>query len=771
MSRLWPCFIALSMSLCATAAAAQGFDIKTVDPETFRAIAFKISDAQRPDIDGTLTEEAWALAPSQGHFIQREPAYGSPSTEPTQFKILYDEKNLYIGVWVWDSEPGGIMGSEMKRDAGLNKGDQVKITIDTFHDHRNAFYFSTNPLGAYKDANTIENGRTINYDWNAVWNNKTTIDDKGWYIEIEIPLSQLRFRTTIGEATWGLNLCRILFRKNEESYWVPFPREWGASGFARVSNAGVLEGLKDLKARRRIEFVPFVSPAASRDYLAASDFDADAKYGGDFKIGLTNDLIADFTYHTDFAQVEADQEVVNLTRFSLFFPEKRQFFTETAGIFDFGKSVSAGLGGEAATNDPGLLNLFYSRRIGLVDGQQVPIIGGGRLTGRVGDYAIGVMNIATDKEALATREIDSANFTVMRLKRNVLRSSNIGALFVNSADGISEYNRAIGIDGGFVLGPRVSLTTVMAKTFSQGSGIRDQGSGIGDRGSGIGDQGSGKTMAGVVDFAWKSDKFTYGGQYLDVGEKFNAEMGYIPRLDIRAGNVRAGWTPRPKFGGIRQMTLAGSANYYENHAGVVDSRTQGASVSIQRQDTSGAGASVWHEYDNLSAPFATAGTTLPPGNYSWTYGSISYSSNRTRRMYGSIGVDVGGYYNGDRQTVRGNFTIQAGKTLLFEPVYTHNRVVLPGRPVYSSNVLNFRVSHSFSPDFYLKGFVQYNDDRKSASFNFLWWYHYKPGSDLYVVYNQGWDIDLPLTSREALENSYRVRQRSLAVKMTYWLAR
>jgi hypothetical protein len=751
------CCAIATLVFAVSPAAAQSFDIRTVDPATFRAIAFKITEAQRPSIDGKLTDEAWALAPAQGNFIQREPSFGAPSSEKTEFRVLYDDHTLYIGVWLWDSEPAGIMGSEMKRDAGLNKGDQLKITIDTFHDHRNAFYFSTNPLGAYKDANTIENGRTINYDWNAVWDNRTTIDDRGWYIEIAIPLSQLRFRTAIGESTWGLNLCRILFRKNEESYWVPFPREWGANGFARVSNAGVLEGLKDLKARRRLEFVPFLSPTASKDYGAApsaalgSPVAIDTKFGGDFKIGLTNDLIADFTYHTDFAQVEADQEVVNLTRFSLFFPEKRQFFTETAGIFDFGKSVSAGLGGEAAANDPGLLNLFYSRRIGLVDGQQVPIIGGGRMTGRIGDYAIGVMNIATEEETLATREIENANFTVVRLKRNVLRNSNIGALLVNSANGISDYNRAIGIDGGFVLGPRASLTTVLAKTFSPNA--------------------AGNDLAGVVDFGWKNDKFTYGAQYLDVGEKFNAEMGYIPRLDVRAGNVRAGWTPRPKFGGIRQMTFAGSANYYENHAGVVDSRTQGASVQMQRQDTSGAAASVWREYDNLAAPFATAGTTIPVGGYSWTYASMSYSSNRTRRMYGSVGVDAGGYYNGDRQSLRTNLTLQVGKTLLFEPQYVHNRVTVSGRPLYTSNVLNFRVSHSFSPDFYLKGFIQYNDDRKSASFNFLWWYHYKPGSDLYVVYNQGWDVDVPLTSRDVPSASSRVRSRSLAIKMTYWLAR
>jgi hypothetical protein len=343
------------------AAAQTAFDIRTIDPETFRAVAFRLAEGQQPRIDGRLTEEVWALAPVQGNFIQREPAYGAPATEPTEFRILYDDRTLYIGVWVWDSTPSLVMGSEMKRDSGLNKGDQLKITIDTFHDHRNAYYFSTNPLGAYKDANTVENGRTINYDWNAVWDNKTSIDDRGWYIEIAIPLSQLRFRTTIGESVWGINFCRILFRRNEESYWVPFPREWGPSGFARVSNSGVLTGLSGLKSRRRIEFVPYLLPTASRDYVAAASAATDAQFGGDFKLGLTNDLIADFTYHTDFAQVEADQEVVNLTRFSLFFPEKRQFFTESAGIFDFGKAGTSS-GGDASASDPGLLSLFYTRR-------------------------------------------------------------------------------------------------------------------------------------------------------------------------------------------------------------------------------------------------------------------------------------------------------------------------------------------------------------------------------------------------------------------------
>lgn len=411
--------------------------------------------------------------------------------------------------------------------------------------------------------------------------------------------------------------------------------------------------------------------------------------------------------------------------------------------------------------------MFYSRRIGLVEGQQVPIIGGGRVTGRMGNYAIGALNISTEEETVGARQLDGANFTAIRVKRNVLANSSVGAIFLNSHNGNSDYNRSVGLDSSLVLGQHATISGIVAKTFSpeQVTAGTDPTEG-GDASSGFG-----RTGAAVVDFLWKHDKYNYGAQYKDVGTDFNAEMGFIPRLDVRAGTLTAGWTPRPQWRGVRQLTFDGSMDYFENHAGRVDSRTQEVSARLQRHDTSNGRLSVRSEYDNLSVPFFTAGTALPVGEYSWTTASASYSSDRTKRVSGTLATDIGGYYSGDRQTIKANLNIQLGKTLLFEPNYTHNRVQLPGRPDYASNVVNFRVSHSFSPDFYLKGFVQYNDDRKTASFNFLWWYHYKPGSDLYVVYNQGWDIDLPLTSRDVIASSARVRSRSLAVKMTYWLAR
>jgi hypothetical protein len=367
----WPVLLALNIAVLIPGLAAgrqAPVDLATIDPQTFHAIAVRLPKGQAPRVDGRLDDAVWQLAPAQGNFIQREPNPGAPISERTEFRILYDDRKIYFGLWAFDSEAGGIRASEFKRDSGLAKGDQMRIVIDTFHDRRNGFYFATNPLGALKDAQYTDNARVTNNDWNAVWECRTTRDDKGWYAEIAIPFSQLRFKTAIGETTWGLNVGRRIVRKNEESYWVSYPRAQGAYGFARLSNAGVLDGLRDLKSMRRLDLIPFVAPTTDRDYTTGTSTTRLSRFGLDARVGVTDTLTADLTYKTDFAQVEADQEVVNVSRFSLFFPEKRQFFTETAGLFNYGK-----VGMENGDQGPGLLPLFYSRRIGLTDdGAEVP---------------------------------------------------------------------------------------------------------------------------------------------------------------------------------------------------------------------------------------------------------------------------------------------------------------------------------------------------------------------------------------------------------------
>ena len=728
---------------------------RTIDHESYRAIAARLPEGQAPRIDGKLDDAIWATAPLQGNFIQREPRFGARASEKTEFRILYDDRNIYIAVWAWDSNPDGILGSELKRDSGLRKGDQIKINFDTFHDHRNAFYFSTNPLGAYKDANSVENGRTINYDWNAVWNNKTSVDDKGWYVEASIPLSQLRFPTTIGEALWGFNVCRIILRKNEEDYWVPFPREWGAGGFARMSGAGVLSGLNDLRARRRMEFVPYLLPTASRDYITQGSPATEAKFGGDFKIGLTNELTADLTYHTDFAQVEADQEVVNLSRFSLFFPERRQFFTESAGIFDYGKSAS-GLGGDAAAGDPGLLALFYSRRIGLADGQEVPIQAGGRVTGRVGavcarrtqrehrgrdhstrrhpdDAERGELHRAA-RQAQHPQQVEPGRRVPQQPGRHLglqpRRRPRRRVLPRPESDDHrpagarpSPRMRCWPTRPAAPIWPASSTSTTRRTSSTPARSTRTSA--------------RGSTPRWVSCRGWTSAprrrrQPTHRGRNGAASARCSTRAQWSTTKTIRAASTRARRPPRLRCSGRTRRARRSPS---------IDSTTARSFPS------------------RLPAPSSR------PASYDWTTVAMNYVSNQGKRVYGSATVNLGGYYDGDRQSVQGAVNFIVGRTLLFEPNYTRNRIVLPGRPIYTSNVVNMRVSHSFSPSLFLKGFAQYNDDRRTASFNFLVWYIYKPGSDLYIVYNQGWDANLPVPQQ------YNVRNRSLAVKMTYWLAR
>jgi len=738
------------LALCLTwlaprAAAGQApIDLAHIDPQTFHAMAVRIPRGQAPKIDGRLDDAAWALAPAQGNFIQREPNAGAPISERTEFKVLYDDRKIYFGLWAFDSDPNGIRASEYKRDSGLAKGDQMRIVIDTFHDRRNGFYFATNPLGAEKDAQYTDNARVTNNDWNAVWECRTSRDGHGWYAEIAIPLSQLRFKTAIGETTWGLNVGRRIVRKNEESYWVSYPRAQGAYGFARLSNAGVLDGLRDIEARRRLEVVPFVAPTASHDDVTGTSTTDLAHYGVDARVGITDTLTADITYKTDFAQVEADQEVVNTSRFSLFFPEKRQFFTETAGLFNYGKT-----GTENGDQGPGLLPLFYSRRIGLTDdGLEVPILAGGRVTGRAGPYTLGVMNIETDElsSTAPAFQLPRANYTVIRVKRNVFGYSSVGAIFLNKEGGGGpDYNRTAGVDLNLVLGKTTTLTALAARTFTPGVTSGD--------------------FAGGFDFAYQKDRYNYGLTYLDVGPAFNAEMGYIRRTDIRNPKVRAAWTPRPKWRGVRQLTVGGLLDTYANHAGQPVSQTTDGQFVTAFDDTSTLTVDVAHDTDRLAVPWRLGNGIVPVGRYDWNTFTASYVSNASLRVSGSAGVQTGSYYSGDKTTLTAGLSVLPVSRLLAEMSYTRNRITLPAVPVYITNTVSTRVSYSFSPFLFAKGFIQYNDAKRQATVNLLLWYIYRPGSDFYIVYNQGWDTDL------AGPHFMQPRSRSLSVKLTYWISR
>ena len=721
-------------------------DIRSMDPHDFRAVAVRLPEGVAPRIDGQLDDEVWQLAPAFGDFIQRVPDVGMPSTHRTEFRILYDDTRVYVAIWAFEPHEGGVIASELERDARLRKGDAVRITFDTFHDHRNLFYFSTNPLGVFKDGHVTDNVR-MNWDWNAVWDVGTSKDERGWYSEFEIPLSQLRFRDQAKEQVWGINVVRMLTHEREESSFVPLPREWGNAANFRASGSGLLLGLEGIRPRRRLEFIPFLAPGIARDFDGGTPTDLRGEFGADLRIGLTQTLNADLTYGTDFAQVEADQEIVNLTRFSLRFPEKRQFFTEGAGTFAYGAG-----GGGGGGRGGGPLSLFYSRRIGLSsDGQEVPILAGGRVTGNPGAYTVGLLNVQTEATSYLdddeTVYVPRANYTVARLKRNVLNSSSIGVMALNRQGAVrgKAYNRSLGIDGVFTLPNNVRVVSLLAKTFSPGIEGRD--------------------MAGALSVDWTGDRFGANGSYTDIQEDFNAEMGFIRRVDIKTTSLGAGWTPRPDWPGVRQLSFSAGLEYIENHAGTLESRERELSFSLQRDDETNVRLGVSDEYDLLTSPFSVGPSTVAPGGYSFTTFSGSVGTDRTRRVYGGVGADFGGYYGGNKRTLNANLNFLALETLLFENNYTRNRITFPNSPLYVTNTLNTRVTYSVSPTLFLKAFVQYNDARKLTNLNLLLWSVYRPGSDLYIVYNQGWETGLPDP------DGPRVRSRSLAIKFTYWLSR
>lgn len=731
---------------------AEAIDVSKVQPLTYHAVAVRLADGRRPRIDGRMNDEVWQLAPAFGNFVQTEPDVGQPASQPTEFRVLYDDRALYLGFWLFDNEPLGIRASELKRDALLRKGDQIKVTINTFNDRRNAFYFGTNPIGAYKDGNMTDNGRTQNWDWTVNWQTDASKDDHGWYTEFEIPFSQIKYPEGVGETIWGLQVCRVVIRTNENSCWTPYPREWGPAGINRMSGAGLLHGITDLKSRRPLEVVPYVQPAVVRDYSAGTPTKLDTGYGVDLRAGLTPTLNADVTFKTDFAQVEADQEVVNLSRFSLFFPEKRQFFTEAAGVFDYGQAGSGGGGGGGGGGN-GLLQLFYSRRVGLdADLGKIPIIGGGRVTGRVGDYSVGLLNIQTERRSVVDpsgqrRSVPTTNYSVVRVKRNILSQSSIGAVVTNRQDGggTGSYNRAAGLDLGLQFRRDLMVTGLIAKTLTPGS--------------------SGKDTAGALDVNYRNDRFNASGTYLDVGERFNAEMGFIRRTDIRNTNLSGGWTPWPGWPGVKNLSFSGAIDYFENHRGVRQSRSDSLGFGLTRRDNSSVRISFEREFDLLTDVFRIGPVQVPSGQYSWRSWNANYSSDQSRRIYGGGRVATGDYYSGDRTSLSGNGAFLPLETMLVELDYTRNHITLPGFAKYVTNTLNTRVSHSFTADLFVKGFVQYNDARRQASLNLLLWYRYLTGSDLYVVYNQGWNTDV------TGPGNFSVRDRSIQIKLTYWLAR
>src|SRR5690349_1879497 len=404
--------------------------IQTISREPSGSTTVRAVRVQVPlKIDGALDEPLYANVAPISDFIQQEPHEGEPATEKTEMWVAFDNDNIYVSFRCWETEPDRVVANEMRRD-GPNMwqgNDLVAFSFDTFHDGRNSFNFITNALGA-RDDGQVTNERQWNGDWNTVWTVKTGRFEGGWTVETAVPFKSIRYQL---EATqvWGFNAFRTNRWKNEISYVTHVPAARGQSALYQGSVAATLVGLEPRRGSRPLELKPYAISNVKTDRAGAVSNDVSGDAGLDVKYGLTQNLTADFTYNTDFAQIEADEQQVNLTRFSLFFPEKREFFLENQGTFAFGGAAAGGF--SAANSDVPIL--FYSRRIGLNDGRPIPIIAGGRTTGRMGRYTLGIIDMQTDDD----RGVRSTNFSVMRIKGDFLRRSNVGLLFTGRSVGQS----------------------------------------------------------------------------------------------------------------------------------------------------------------------------------------------------------------------------------------------------------------------------------------------------------------------------------------------
>jgi len=697
-------------------------------------------------VDGLLNDPAWQNAHFQGQFTQREPEDGTPASEKTEVGFLYDEKNLYIGVKCYDSEPDKIIAREMRRDAIVDDDDYFEMVLDTYHDHRNAYYFITNPHGVKREALMANEGRDYNPAWDGVWLCKAKITEEGWFLEIAIPWKTLKFAEE-GSSEWGFNCARMIRRKNEHVYWQLIPRDFGrGAGIFRLSEAGSLHGIAEAKMGGNLELMPYFLGGMENDLNTNFATDRLSDIGLDAEVALTANLALDLTLNTDFAQVEADQEQVNLTRFSLYYPEKREFFLEGAEIFSFG-----GSGGFRWHGGGSDMDLFYSRRLGLVDGHEARILGGAKMVGKVGKYQVGMMNILTDdvtyREEGLTTKVNAVNFTVVRVRRDILQRATIGMMFLNKEDLHSpDFNRSLGLDGHIPLSRYFTVTGYLAATF--------------------GPEENKQNMAGKLSLDYNSDLWRASASHLDIGARFNPEMGFIRRTDFRLSNASIEYSPRPKGSSvIRQFGYQLQGSYRSDHDNrMLDNEIQ-ASFSIEFQNSSRFGINIQRESEFIDYDWEVReGFLIPEGTYTGFMYSLSAESDKSRAIAGGIDIDYGSYYTGHQMSFGLDSTITRIRRLRMELNYRHNYIHLP-EGSFHTNTLGLRMFYFFSTDLYLKAYIQWNDDkyynagRERIVSDILLRWIYSPACNLYVVYND---------ARLIGPGNNEIVNRTLMLKVTYF---
>ena len=577
-------------------------------------------------LDGRLDEEIYGTVPPIDGFLQQVPQEGAPATEPTEMWVFFDDENVYVAARCLDSQPERITANELRRDSnGIFQNDNFGVVLDTFLDRRNGFYFQTNAIGALRDAAVSEG--TNNSNWSTVWDVRTARFEHGYTLEMVIPFKSLRYRGA-GAQTWGINARRVVAWKNESSMLNQVPASY-AGGWTQMAVAGALEGLETPAQALNLELKPYAVSSVTTDRAARVPFTNDVTSSGgfDLKYGLTRALTADMTVNTDFAQVEEDLQQVNLTRFDVFYPEKRDFFLEGQGIFDFGGQ--AGFSARTAT----VPIMFFSRRVGLSSGQSVPVIAGGRVTGKAGQFDVGGLIITTNDKPEAGAAMTT--FSATRVRRNILRRSSVGLIVTSRSPAASAHdlNTTAGVDADLRFHQNIQANLYWARTSSPGL---------------HGDEASYRTR-----FLYGGDRYGFEVDRVLIGSNFNPEVGFVRRGNVAMNYASARFSPRLRTDrAIRRLTWQSDLEYNTNAAtGVLEDRALSGKFGIEFSRSDNVEITATRQYERLPFDFTIArGVVVPRGAYSYDVLEVSYSLAQGRMISGNASASYGSFYDGTRAT-------------------------------------------------------------------------------------------------------------------------
>ncbi len=682
--------------------------------------------ADPPEIDGVLDEPIWQQIEPITGFRQRWPVDGAPASERTEVRIAYDGRAIYFAMIMFDSEPERILANIHHRGGRLDKDDVILIGLDTYHDRKSAYIFEVNPLGTQDDAHFTNEALTFPDDWawEGVYESEGRITDRGWELEVAIPLTTIRFEE--GVSSMGVAFYRSIRRKNERVTWPHIPQRMRAGlqgGMDQASQYATLVGFEGLEPGRHVEVKPYGILGAQK---LAGDEDATTldEFGLDVKYSLTPGLTLDLTYHTDFAQVEVDNVQINLSRFGLFFPEKREFFLERPELFQFGNNRST--------------DIFFSRRIGINN----DILAGGRIAGQAGPFTVGLLNLQTEDSDAG---VAGANSTVLRLRGDVHTRATVGGIFTNHQNS-DTYNRVLGVDGEY--------------RFFGSSGIRGW---IANSWDDLApDDGTG---AGFASLSLRSNLYQASATYTNVGENFNPALGFVRRRDMIRYGGRVAWTPRfPESRWARQFVLEMPASIIHGQDGGLQSEDVRLNPTMNFQSGDMAMMGLTHRFERLEAPFPIRpDVVIPAGDYDFNYMGLLVRLNDSREFSGGGVTHFGNYWNGTwlQYGLQGNW--KTGPHLELNASIDRREISLPvENGEFDTTILGMSILGAISRKLFANALIQYDSDSEDIQANIrIDWIH-TPGSDLFLVLDTGYftgDLEDPRDERWV--------RRTGVVKLTY----